>query len=178
MGSDSVRDTLDIAPEGDEIIKIVESFGWALYDVTEAMNNHEPYDRDARDYEPAQYLGAYMPYLFCPKLEKGQTVYEAFRCNNSMPLFFLDNPADKTRWMRIKTSIKSQQVVLPSHLMCRKGHGEVVVFRQETEQVAGNELLIMPVHRAIENFRDCFRIVPNLEAANLVKLAVHQGKVN
>lgn len=175
MGN-SVRDTLEIVPEGAAIIRVVGQFGWALYDVTESLEADRPYVEGvhATDLKPAEFLCAFRGYLFAPRLDPGETLHDAFLKHGRTPLLVIENPHDKNRWTRVRVRVNAPNVALFSHVMCRDG--DVAVFHQQMESFPVGSLVIMPKERVASNFEECFKVVTYEEARALMELSCHKGK--
>jgi hypothetical protein len=152
-----------IFPEGNELKKVIESYDWTLYDVSNPPEGRAFTWEELDKKSPVKQFEIDHQYLFVPIPKKGQTVREAYISTKGLgPSLMIENPDDE-RYVSLIVKAKSK-------LDCKRGCVALfsrLVFDErfayvtspETDYLPDPDLVAIKYDKLVDTFRRYFRVI-------------------
>ena len=148
--------------QGRELIDIIESHDWLLYDVTYAQKEDRAFTwEELEETCPATQLEMEHQYLFVPKPKDGETLRDAYSVTKGLgpSLTIEDHNDDKWRSLSVSPKCIPGFVAFFSRLFMDYNPDFAVVSSPPTSYYPDPDFVAIPYNKLFEVFRDHFRIV-------------------
>jgi len=152
-----------VFPQSSELKKIIESYDWTLYDISNPPEGRTFTWEELDKKSPAEQYEIGHVYLFVPIPKKGQTLREAYTPTKGLgPSLRIEDP-DNERWVSADVQIRSGfdnvrgYVALFSRLLF---HEECAcVTNPKTDYLPNPDFVAIRYDRLVDTFRKYFRVV-------------------
>lgn len=142
-------------PESRELIDIIQSFGWSLYDVSNPPKGRAHTWEEMDKMTPAQSLEIGRQYTFIQKPENDQTLRDAYSVTKGLgPSLRIDNPKDD-RWLEIIMLHESPALFTRLFFL----EEFAAVTSPETYYLSDPDFVAIKYDKLVDTFRRYFRIV-------------------
>ncbi|RJO61862.1 hypothetical protein C4544_01575 [candidate division WS5 bacterium] len=150
-----------IVPQGLELKKIIESYGWTLYDVTPTFQDSSfTYENMEKDGSAMEFRVS-GHYMFTPIPESGQSLREAYAVTMGVgPVLYIENPNETERWLGVELYMTHTFAVFSRMMFATRG---VVLSSPRINEDIIPDWVAMPYDTVVETFQRHFRIVSQVD---------------